>query len=248
VALGDLLLELTPRAFPGWYQKLTDHVLAPAHQRTAESAARRFRGKRILDYGTGPGTWPVRVLRLEGTLELHAVDKSDHLLLRAEDNARHAGFRKCILHGLVEAGAFPWPGQCYDLVVSQFVLGESLPDAAALVLERFHELLKPGGECWLIEARKEASVHDTTILRELRAGSVLSRWVPPRWQLDVVKAVRSRLWSESDLKRLVEHSPFGGFRELSLLPLRFGSVVVADGAQWLKLRRAEVETRAIDGG
>ncbi len=108
----------------------------------------KWRGRRVLDIGCGPGWVAVQYAR--GGAVVDAVDLTPRAVEIAIANARLAGVEPRIQVGNAEA--LPFERDCFDLVVSSGVLHHT-PDTMQAFRESFR-VLKPGGSAKITLYRK----------------------------------------------------------------------------------------------
>ncbi len=98
------------------------------------------RGSKMLDVCSGTHDIPLRILALDPTLEIHAVDGSEHMTAEGQRRARE---RNLTIHAQVhDAHVLPFADNSFDAVTLQFA------SRHLQIIEAFreiHRVLKPGG-------------------------------------------------------------------------------------------------------
>lgn len=125
-----------PAVRRAWAGLLTDVLPAPP--------------ARVADLGCGTGT--LSVLLAEQGHEVHGVDFSAEMVARARTKASEARLgTDRVRFAVADASRPPLPTAAYDVVLSRHVLW-AMPDPAD-ALQRWIELLAPGGRLVLVEGR-----------------------------------------------------------------------------------------------
>lgn len=101
----------------------------------------------VVDLGCGTGS--LAVLLAQAGHVVHGVDLSARMVAAAEEKARAVGVPAEFRQG--DAADPPFPRASCDVVLARHVLW-ALPDPAA-ALDRWVELLRPGGRLVLVEGR-----------------------------------------------------------------------------------------------
>ena len=107
----------------------------------ATAVGRRLRpGAKLLDVCSGTHDVPLRLLTLDPSLEIHAVDRSVHMTAEGQ---RRAGARNLTIHARVcDAHALPFDDDTFDAVTLQFA---SRHLEIIKTFREIHRVLKPGG-------------------------------------------------------------------------------------------------------
>jgi ubiquinone/menaquinone biosynthesis C-methylase UbiE len=113
---------------------------------------------RLLDVGTGPGYLLGHLARSRPDLALWGLDFSCDMIRRAQMRSA-TRTRQIIPHWVVADACFmPFSTGVFDRVVATFSF-HSWPCPVA-GLKELHRVLKPGGQAWVYELRREASSQD----------------------------------------------------------------------------------------
>ncbi len=107
----------------------------------AAAICRRLpRGAKVLDVCSGTHDVPLRLLAMDPTLEIHAVDGSSHMTAEGQRRARE---RSLTIHAQVhDAHTLPFADNSFDAVTLQFA---SRHLEIVKVFKEIHRVLKPGG-------------------------------------------------------------------------------------------------------
>jgi demethylmenaquinone methyltransferase/2-methoxy-6-polyprenyl-1,4-benzoquinol methylase len=98
------------------------------------------RGARVLDVCSGTHDIPLRLLALDPTLYIHAMDGSEHMTAEGQ---RRAGERNLTIHARVcDAHALPYDDGSFDAVTLQFA---SRHLEIIRTFREIHRVLRPGG-------------------------------------------------------------------------------------------------------
>ena len=97
-------------------------------------------GAKVLDVCSGIHEVPLKLLALDPTLDIHAVDGSPHMTAEGQNRARE---RKLTIHAQVcDAHVLPFPDNSFDAVTLQFA---SRHLEIIRAFKEIHRVLKPGG-------------------------------------------------------------------------------------------------------
>jgi demethylmenaquinone methyltransferase/2-methoxy-6-polyprenyl-1,4-benzoquinol methylase len=98
------------------------------------------RGAKVLDVCSGMHDIPLRLLSIDPSLEIHAVDGSEHMTAEGQRRARE---RNLTIHARVcDAHVLPFPDSSFDAVTLQFA---SRHLEIIRVFKEINRVLKPGG-------------------------------------------------------------------------------------------------------
>ncbi|MDE2133588.1 MAG: class I SAM-dependent methyltransferase [Alphaproteobacteria bacterium] len=145
---GDTWRNLIPEVFrdvPAYYDKGNAVASLGTCSRwsntfAAAIAKRMPRGSKVLDVCSGTHDVPLRLLAIDPTLEVHAVDGSPHMTAEGQSRARE---RNLTIHAQVcDAHVLPFADGSFDAVTLQFA---SRHLQLVKVLKEIHRVLKPGG-------------------------------------------------------------------------------------------------------
>ena len=145
---GDIWRDLIPEVFrdvPAYYDKGN----AVASLGNCSRWSNRFataigkympRGSKVLDICSGTHDIPLRLLAMDPTLEIHAVDRSPHMIAEGQSRARARNLT--IQAQVCDAHTLPFADDSFDVVTLQFAsrhleIGKAFKEAL--------RVLKPGG-------------------------------------------------------------------------------------------------------
>ncbi len=102
-------------------------------------------GGRILEVGVGTG---ISLTGYRPATRLIGVDYSEPMLRKAKQRVREHKLANVEMLAVMDAEHLAFPGNCFDVVVAQYVI-TAVPNPEA-TLDEFVRVLKPGGEIVLI--------------------------------------------------------------------------------------------------
>ena len=98
------------------------------------------RGAKVLDVCSGTHDVPLRLLAIDPTLEIHAVDGSPHMIAEGQRRARE---RHLTINAQVrDVHALPFPDASFDAVTLQFATRHL---EVVKMFKEIHRVLRPGG-------------------------------------------------------------------------------------------------------
>jgi ubiquinone/menaquinone biosynthesis C-methylase UbiE len=186
-------------AIATWYAKNTGRDLS-RFTRTARLVAERARpGSEVLEVAPGPGYLAIELARRG--FRVTALDISHALVGIARANAAKAGVTVDVRHG--NAAGMPFPDASFDVVVCVAAFKNFTdPDGA---INEMHRVLRPGGQAFIFDLRKDASQNDIDAeVRNMR----LSAWNEQltRWTFRFM--LLKRAYTREQLERMATRSRF----------------------------------------
>lgn len=113
------------------------------------ASANMSQSRNVLDFGCGRGIFAYRLLRqFPNVVNLVAVDLSHRCTGITQNRLSGFGNAKCYVGSLEQISA----DSHFDRIFCSFVLDTMPVDEIAVVLDRFHRLLEPGGLVCLLSA------------------------------------------------------------------------------------------------
>lgn len=108
--------------------------------------------ERVLDVCAGTNAVGIALLRREGTLEVHAADRSAEMQAVGQERAKALGFT--IKSVISDVHTLPFPDNHFDVVTLQFA---SRHLRVTQVFAEIHRVLKPGGRFYHCDMLRPAS-------------------------------------------------------------------------------------------
>jgi demethylmenaquinone methyltransferase / 2-methoxy-6-polyprenyl-1,4-benzoquinol methylase len=145
---GETWRTLIPQVFrdvPAYYDKgnaLASLGTCSRWSTTFATAVHRHLppGANVLDVCSGTHDIPLRLFAIDPTLEIHAVDGSEHMTAEGQ---RRAGKRNLAIHARIcDAHALPYADNSFDAVTLQFA---SRHLEIIRAFKEIYRVLKPGG-------------------------------------------------------------------------------------------------------
>jgi ubiquinone/menaquinone biosynthesis C-methylase UbiE len=169
--------------------------------RLPRATGRALLGPRVLDVGTGTALIPVELCRRQSSdgdnFHVVAIDLSKHMLARAVENVRGAGFQDRIMLETVDAKRLPYPSESFSTVVSNSIV-HHIPDPKS-VLAEMARVTEKGGVVFVRDLVRPEHEADVDRLVSLYAA------VPPG-ELPGGPSNRKRYERQRDLFRASLHA------------------------------------------
>ncbi|MDD5312226.1 MAG: class I SAM-dependent methyltransferase [Dehalococcoidia bacterium] len=147
--------EKIPWPFTRLYDRGPNRFFTRWFQRIASDVRERGITGNILDIGTGPGRLPIEIAKQVKDARLFGVDLSQDMIKIARENAGMEGIGDRVEFRMASAYATGFESGSMDLVVSTETLHHLAKPLAAF--NEIYRILKPGGQAWLFDGRKDAS-------------------------------------------------------------------------------------------
>jgi ubiquinone/menaquinone biosynthesis C-methylase UbiE len=183
-----------------WYAKNTGRDLSRFTTIARRIAERVRPGAEILEVAPGPGYLAIELARRG--YRVTALDVSTSFVKIARDNAAAAGVSVDVRHG--NASAMPLRDASFDAVVCVAAF-KNFADPLGAINE-MHRVLRPGGEAWIFDLRKDATRPEI----DAEVGRMqLSMWnaLMTRWTFELL--LLKRAYSRPQLERMTAQSRFG---------------------------------------
>jgi ubiquinone/menaquinone biosynthesis C-methylase UbiE len=135
----------------------TDNEIMPFVLETLRPAD----GDRVLDAGTGPGVYAIRIAGQARNADVHGIDLSPAFIKIARANARKAGCEH-IRFDRGDIEKLPFEADRFDKLICAGAL-EAVPNREQAARE-FYRVLKPGGTAVIIEPDQGRNMHDRAFL------------------------------------------------------------------------------------
>jgi len=147
--------EKIPWPFTRLYDRGPNRFFVKWFQRIAADVRDRGITSSILDIGTGPGRLPIEIAKQVKDARLFGVDLSGDMIRIAGENADMEGIGDRVEFRVASAYVTGFESASLDLVVSTETLHHLAKPLVAF--NEIYRILKPGGEAWLFDGRKDAS-------------------------------------------------------------------------------------------
>jgi ubiquinone/menaquinone biosynthesis C-methylase UbiE len=159
-----------------WYARLAERYVGEYRQ-LAEAVAGRMAGVvDVLEVGPGAGFLAIELARL-GPYRIVGLDISKSLVRIASANAARLGARVTFVQG--NAACMPFEPAAFDFIVCRAAFKNFAEPIQAL--HEIYRVLRPGGEAFIFDLRREASVEaiDAHVanLGLGRFNSLLMKWM-----------------------------------------------------------------------
>jgi ubiquinone/menaquinone biosynthesis C-methylase UbiE len=138
-----------------WYARNTARDMPDFAALAQRVTAALPAGSGILEVATGPGYLAIEVAR-RGAYQVVGLDISHTFVEIAARNAREANVEIDFRQG--NASAMPFPESTFDLILCRAAFKNFSQPVTAL--NEMHRVLKPGGQAFIVDLRKDASMDD----------------------------------------------------------------------------------------
>jgi ubiquinone/menaquinone biosynthesis C-methylase UbiE len=183
-----------------WYTRTRANDMEGFRDQAHSVAAHLSPGARVLEVAPGPGFFAIQLATL-GQFKITGLDISRTFVQIAQDNARRAGVS--VDFRLGSASAMPFPAESFDFVYCSAAFKNF--SAPVDALNEMHRVLRPGGEAWIDDLRKDVSsaAVDAYVRNSGRKGfdAWLTRWT---FQHMLIK----RAYTQVDLSAMSKQSQF----------------------------------------
>lgn len=171
---------IIPWPFTRLYDKYPNRIFTKWFDKIAEEVKARGISGNIVDIGTGPGRLPIEIAKRVKKARLFGIDLSPDMIKLARKNADEAGVGKRVEFRVSSASDTGLKDNSMDLVLSTNTLHHLSEPVKAF--NEIYRILKPGGEAWLFDGRKDASraefmetVRTLDLADDIPALSIISR-------------------------------------------------------------------------
>jgi ubiquinone/menaquinone biosynthesis C-methylase UbiE len=121
----------------------------------------------LVDVGTGPGYLLGYLAKVRPDLKLWGLDFSYDMIRRARPRPAAPAPRAPVRLVVADACLLPFPGGVFDHVVATFSF--HIWPCPVAGLQELRRVLKPGGQAWVYELRREATIaHLQAFAREMK--------------------------------------------------------------------------------
>lgn len=120
---------------------------------------------RILDVGTGPGYLPIEIAKLVRGVEVTGIDISQDMVRMARKSVQKSGLEDRVRFECMDANKMLYESSYFDLVVSTGSFHHWRKPLR--VLNEIHRVLRPKGQAWIYEIRRDAPQEGIEKLKEM---------------------------------------------------------------------------------
>jgi ubiquinone/menaquinone biosynthesis C-methylase UbiE len=138
-----------------WYARNTARDMPDFAALAQRVTAALPTGSDILEVAPGPGYLAIEIAR-RGPYQVVGLDISHTFVEIAARNAREANVEIDFRQG--NASAMPFPESTFDLILCRAAFKNFSQPVTAL--NEMHRVLKPGGQAFIVDLRKDASMDD----------------------------------------------------------------------------------------
>jgi len=162
-------------------------------------------GETVLDAGTGPGIYAIRIAQRTKNADIHGVDLSPTFLKLAQKNAREAGLRH-IKFSQGDLENLPFVDDHFNKLICAGAIS-AVPDKERAARE-IHRVLKSGGRAIVTEPNKGKNIRDRAFLYLLYGLGLVN----PKLRGFCVEDMQQYYFSRESLYDLFKTAGFGTVR------------------------------------
>jgi ubiquinone/menaquinone biosynthesis C-methylase UbiE len=188
-------------AVASWYAKNTAKDTRRFVTAAETLVANCPKGAPVLEIAPGPGYLAIELARRG--FRVTGLDISRSFVEIATANARAAGVQAEFRLG--NASEAPFADASFEAVVTMAAFKNFSDPVGAL--NEMHRVLRPGGQAWIYDLRREAGVDEVD--GEVR-GIRLGAWNAAITRLTFRWILLPRAYSRMDMERMARESQFGG--------------------------------------
>ena len=157
-------IERIPLPFASLYEKATRLAKDTYYRNVAEEVISHLTAGILLDLGTGPGYLPIEIVKRSSEIKIDGIDLSGTLIKTARLNAFKAGVSDQLHFQVGNAAKLRFGDEVYDMVISAGML--HMLKNPVKVLQKCHQVLKPGSEAWVYDPAQVTSQIDIGAWRD----------------------------------------------------------------------------------
>jgi ubiquinone/menaquinone biosynthesis C-methylase UbiE len=164
----------------------------------------------VLEVAPGPGFFSIELAKL-GNFQITGLDITRTLVQIADDNARKANVGVAFREG--NASEMPFADNSFDFVYCSAAFKNFSEPVKAL--DEMCRVLRPSGEAWIADLRKDASMDEVNSYVAKSGRSWFDAWMT-RWTFKYV--LLKRAYTTEDFRQMAKQSRFGAC-EIRLSPI-----------------------------
>ncbi len=175
-----MTIEKIPWPITRFYNSFVCKYLENFYTQITREISERGTYNYILDAGTGPGRLPIKIAQAVPTATVVGIDISPDMIRIARKNAEQAGIDDRVRFMVGSTYQTGLKDSSFDLVVSTGLVHHL--DKPAPAFNELYRVLKPQGEAWMYDGRRDASREEIrTIIGNLEgSGFTVPLWIAER--------------------------------------------------------------------
>jgi ubiquinone/menaquinone biosynthesis C-methylase UbiE len=195
-----------------WYTRTRRNDVEDFRRQAQGVAARLRGGCDVLEVAPGPGFFAIELARL-GDFRITGLDASRTFVEIATENARLAG--ASVEFRLGNASAMPFPDASFDFIYCSAAFKNFSQPVEAL--NEMHRVLRPGGEAFIADLRRDASLDEIDSYVKHSGRSRFDVWLT-KWAFRCM--LLKRAYTKDEFLRMAGASRFGTC-QIDAVPIGF---------------------------
>ena len=147
-------IEKIPGIVAIFYDAVAARGFMRLYQEIAEEIVTEVKSGKILDIGTGPGSLPIEIAKLNSQLEMTGIDLSRRMVDLAHKNAETAKIDRARFE-VADVHDLPYQNNSFDFVLSTLSFHHWRDIAKGL--SECSRVVRNGGLVWIYDIRKDAT-------------------------------------------------------------------------------------------
>lgn len=195
--------------FSRFYDRYPNRILTKWFRLIAKNVKDRGISAVILDIGTGPGRLPIEIAKQVVNADIVGIDLSEDMVKIANRHAKEAGLADRVKFKVASAYNTGFADSSVDLVTSTGMMHHLKEPINAFI--EIHRILKPGGEAWIYDGRKDAtkaefegSVRSLGIKEDIPIPLWILERMWPHWHV----GCKTDVYFSGKIGRALKESPF----------------------------------------
>ena len=162
----------------------------------------------ILDAGTGPGRLPVKIAGVVPAVTVTGIDISADMINIAQKNAGQAGVSDRVKFMIGNTYRTGFEDASFDLAISTGLVHHL--DKPARAFSELYRVLKPNGEAWMYDGRRDAPKETirTLIGKQKGLGALIPSWLVELVWPYMHVGYRTAEYTRGKIARAIAESPF----------------------------------------